>query len=191
VKHFFIAASLLVLATPVVIAQTSTWTPDPNHTEVNFVVKHLGIANVRGHFGKVTGTFQVDPNDMTKSSVNVTIDVTGVNTAVAPRDNDLKSARFFDVAEYPTATFASTGMTKASDGYTVAGNLTMRGVTRPVTLHLDPPAGPIKDAKNITHMGFSATGTINRKDWGVGAFESNTIVSDRVQLEIDADAVKQ
>jgi len=190
-KHFFMAASLLVLAAPVVIAQTSTWTPDPNHTEVNFVVKHLGIAKVRGHFGKVSGTFQLDLNDMTKSSMHVTIDVTGVNTDVIARDNDLKSTRFFDVAQYPTATFASTSVTKVSDGYTVNGNLTMRGVTKPVTLHLDPPEGPVKDARNLTHMGFSATAAINRKDWGVGASMANTIVSDQVQLEIDADAVKQ
>lgn len=190
-KHFFVAASLLVLATPVAIAQTSAWTPDPNHTEVNFVVKHLGIAKVRGHFGKVSGTLQLDLNDMTKSSMHVTVDVTGVNTDVTARDNDLKSARFFDVAQYPTATFASTGVVKVGDGYTVNGNLTMRGVTKPVTLHLDPPEGPVKDARNLTHMGFSATATINRKDWDVGDTMANAIVSDQVQLEIDADAVKQ
>ena len=191
-KRFFLTTGIFVLAAPLVMAQATTWTPDPNHSEVDFTVKHLSISNVRGHFGKITGTIQFDQSDPTKSSVNITIDVTGVDTGITARDNDLKSANYFDVANFPTATFASTSVSKNSDGgFTIDGNLTLHGVTKPVTLHAEAPSGPITGAKDSKHFGFSATTTLDRTQFGVGAKTPNAMVSTNVKLEIDVDAVQQ
>lgn len=190
-KRLLFAIGILALAAPLAVAQTSTWTPDPNHSEVDFTIKHLSLTNVRGRFGKVTGTITLDPADITKMTVHITIDVAGVDTGVAARDNDLKSERFFNVAQYPTATFTSTSVTKNGDGLTVVGNLTLRGVTKPVTLQVDPPVGPVKGGHDSVHMGFSATATIDRTAFGIGASMPNSMLSDNVKLNIDVDAIKQ
>lgn len=190
-KHFFLTTGLLALAAPLAMAQTTTWTPDPNHSEVDFSVRHLSITTVRGHFGKVYGSIQLDQADMTKSSVQVTIDVTGVDTGVTARDNDLKSASFFDTANFPAATFASTGVTRNAKGLTVNGDLTLHGATKPVTLQVDAPVGPVKGMQNTTHMGFSATTTLDRTAFGIGAKMPGAMVSNEVQLNIELDAVQQ
>ena len=124
----------LALAAPLAIAQTSTWVPDKAHSGVDFSVLHLSLSNVRGHFGNIGGTVVLNEVDITKSSVNVTIDVATVDTGVAQRDGDLKGANFFDVAQFPTATFVSTSIAKNGTGLTVSGNLTLHGVTKPVVL---------------------------------------------------------
>src|SRR5271165_4896541 len=129
----------LALATPLVLAQTSTWVPDKAHSEVDFSILHLSLSNVRGHFGNIGGTVVLNEGDISKSTVNVTIDVTTVDTGVAGRDADLKSANFFDVAQFPTATFTSTSVSKSSGGLTVSGNLTLHGVTKPVVLRCKAP----------------------------------------------------
>src|ERR1700761_6902525 len=115
-KRLSLFAGLFALSAPLVFAQTTHWTPDANHSEVNFSVKHLTITNVRGHFGKVTGSLVLDPSDISKSTVNVEIDVTGVDTGVSARDNDLKSEKYLNVAQFPTAKYVSTKVTKNSDG---------------------------------------------------------------------------
>lgn len=187
-----LVTGIVALATPLVSAQATRWTPDPNHSEVDFTVRHLSITNVHGHFSKVTGAIQLDQSDISKSSVNVEIDVTGVDTGVAKRDNDIKGADYFDVAKFPTATFTSTSVNKNRDGgLTVSGNLTLHGITRPVTLKVDPPSGPISGERNSRHMGFSATTTIDRTAFGVGAKTPARLVSTNVKLEIEVDAVLQ
>src|SRR5579863_3311196 len=98
----------LALATPLAIAQTSTWVPDKAHSAVDFSILHLALSNVRGHFGNIGGAIVMNESDITKSTVNVTIDVTTVDTGQPQRDADLKSPNFFDVAQFPTATFVST-----------------------------------------------------------------------------------
>lgn len=182
---------ILAVAAPLAMAQTSTWKTDPNHSEVDFTVKHLGITNVHGRFGKVDGTLEWNETDPTKSTVNATIDVTGVDTGVTPRDNDLKSDHFFDVAHNPTATFASTSVEKTGSGLAVHGNLTVKGVTKPVVLDVQGPAGPINGMGNKQHMGFAATTTVKRSDFGIAAKMPSAMVSDDVQLEIDLDFAKQ
>src|ERR1700693_6086714 len=127
----------LALAAPLAIAQTSTWVPDKAHSGVDFSVLHMSLSNVRGHFGNIGGAVVLSEADITKSSVNVTIDVTTVDTGVAQRDGDLKGANFFDVAQFPTATFVSTSIAKNGSGLTVSGNLTLHGVTKPVVLQLE------------------------------------------------------
>jgi polyisoprenoid-binding protein YceI len=190
-KLALLASAVLVLAAPFAMAQTSTWKTDPNHSEVDFTIKHMALSNVHGRFGTVDATLTWDDADPTKSTVNATIDVTGVDTGVPNRDKDLQSARFFDVANHPKATFASTSVEKSGSGYKVNGNLTIKGVSKPVTLDVDAPAGPANGMGHKMHLGFSATTTVNREDFGVGAGMATAMLGDDVKLTIDLDFVKQ
>jgi polyisoprenoid-binding protein YceI len=190
-KRFASLLVTVVLAAPLTLAQTSTWVPDKAHSAVHFSVLHMGLANVRGGFGNITGTIVLNDADITKSTVNVTIDTTTIETGVAPRDADLKSGHFFDVAQFPTATFVSTGITKTSDGLTIAGNLTLHGVTKPVTLQAVGPNGPKVSMDKKTHMGFTATTTIRRNDFGIAPQYPPAMIGDDIQLIIDLDIAKQ
>lgn len=183
--------AILALAAPLAMAQTSTWKSDPAHTQVEFTVKHMSISNVHGRFGKVDATIVLDEQDVSKSTVNATIDVAGLDTGAAQRDNDLKSAHFFDVADHPTATFVSTSVSKGGSGLLVNGNLTVKGVTKPVVLDVEGPMGPVKGMGGSMHEGFSATTTVHRLDFGVGAGFPTAMVGDEVKLSIDLDMVKQ
>jgi len=185
------ALAVFSLAAPIALAQTSTWVTDPNHSEVDFVVKHMSLSNVHGRFGGVKGTIVLNESDITKSSVNVTIDTTSVDTGVSMRDNDLKSPNYFDTAQFPTATFNSTSVSGSAGHLAVTGNLTLHGVTKPVTLDVEGPSGPANGMGNKQHEGYSATVTINRKDFGVGAKTPNGMVSDEVKLTIELDVAKQ
>lgn len=190
-KLALLASAVLVLSAPLAMAQTSTWKTDPAHSEVDFTIKHMAISNVHGRFGTVDATLTWDEADPAKSSVNATIDVTGVDTGVAARDNDLKGARFFDVANHPKATFASTSVTKTGSGLQVNGNLTIKGVTKAVVLTVDGPTGPMAGMGKKMHMGFEATTTVNREDFGIGAGMPTAMLGDDVKLTIDLDFVKQ
>lgn len=184
-------ALLLALAAPLALAQTAAWTPDPNHSEVDFAIRHMGLTLVHGHFGAVAGTLHLDPADPEKSSVQVTINVTGVDTGVDTRDDDLRSSNFFDTDHYPTAAFASTSVQKTADGLAVIGNLTLHGVTKPVTLHVDPPQGPVTGADHKPHMGFSATATLSRAAFAIGASYPDTFLGDDVKITIELEAIRQ
>jgi polyisoprenoid-binding protein YceI len=189
-KLLKLASAALVLVAPFAMAETSTWKADSAHSEVDFSIKHLTISNVRGRLGKVDATIVFDDKDVTKSTVNATIDVTGVDTGMSPRDNDIKSSNYFDVEKYPTATFTSTSVAKTASGLDVAGNLTLHGVTKPVVLHVDGPSAPVTGMDKKPHVGFAATTTIHRSDFGIGK-APESILSDAVQLSIDLDAAKQ
>ena len=182
---------ILGLAAPLALAQTSTWNLDPAHSEVDFTVKHMGLSNVHGRIGVLNGTITQIDADISKSSVTVTMDMNTVDTGVSMRDKDLKSANYFDAAQFPTATFASTSVSGTAGHLTIAGNLTLHGVTRPVTLDVEGPSGPVNGMGHKVHEGFSATTTVDRKDFGVGAKTPDGMVSDEVKLTIDLDAAKQ
>src|SRR5271156_1944520 len=107
-------AAMVIAGAGIAKAQTTTWKIDPAHSSADFSIKHMGISNVNGHFGGITGTVTLDEKDLTKSSVSATVDTTTVDTGVAPRDSDLKSDHFFDVAKYPTMTFVSKSFTDAA-----------------------------------------------------------------------------
>ncbi len=190
-KKLSLLAGVLSLAAPFALAQTSTWVPDKMHSGVDFSILHMSLANVRGHFGNVGGSIVWNEADITKSTVNITIDVTTVDTGVTPRDNDLKSPNFFDVAQFPTATFVSTSVAKTGSGLTVNGNLTLHGVTKPVVLNVEGPTGPVPGMDKKSHSGFSATTTISRTAFNIASKAPAAMIGDDVKLTIDLDVAKQ
>ena len=173
-------------------AQTSTWKIDSTHSGIEFQIRHLGVSNVRGTFAKPAGTILLDDKDITKSSVEATIDANTVTTNDEKRDGHLKSPDFFDVAKYPQLTFKSTGITKGADGkLSLLGNLTLGGQTKPVTLALDGPAAPQKGQGGKTISGFSATGTLSRKDFNFGQKYGAPVLGDEVKFTIDIEMDKE
>jgi polyisoprenoid-binding protein YceI len=189
------AAVVMGLGTGMMSAQAAQWKIDPMHSEADFAIKHMAISTVHGSFHGLSGVITFDPANVAKSSVEATIPVDTVDTGVAPRDNDLKSPRFFDAAQFPTMTFKSTSVHKAGDHYDVAGELTLHGVTKPVVLKLEEPGKEeIGMDKKSVHRGFTATTTINRQDFGLtfnGTLSSgDAVLGDEVKIEIDIDAAK-
>jgi len=192
-RTFFTAFVVAVLSLAVsftAAAATSTWQIDPAHTAAQFAVKHLLISTVRGEFKGVTGAVTWDDQDITKSSVNVTIDATTVDTGTAARDGDLKSANYFDVAKFPTITFKSTKIEKAGPkSLNVTGDLTIHGVTKSVVLAVDGPSDSIKDPWGNTRAAISGTTKVNRQDFGVSGGAG--AVGDDISIIIDLEMTKQ
>lgn len=187
-KKWLLTVSLAAALAVPALAGASTWQLDPNHSTAQFTVRHLGISNVQGDFTKVTGTVELDDQDITKSSVSITIDVSTIDTRVQMRDNDLKSEHFFNVAQFPTMTFQSTKIVKTGEGSAkMTGNLTIRGVTKEVTLDVTGPTAAIK-AMGGQRRGAAATGKINRQDFGVSADPG--MVGDEISLQIDLEMVQ-
>jgi len=189
-KRLAVTLGMLAMALPA-LAQTSTWIPDKAHSEVDFSILHMSLSKVHGRFAISGGQIQWNEADVTKSTVNVTIDVSTVDTGVSPRDSDLKSAGMFDVAQFPTATFTSTSVAKNANGLTVNGNLTLHGVTKPVVLQVEGPTGPVPGMDHKPHAGFSATTTISRNAFGIGTKYPAAVLGDDVPLSIEMDVVKQ
>jgi len=188
-------AAAAVLAAPA-LAFGATYEVDTAHSGAHFTVKHMMVANVRGDFGKVSGTVNVDEKDITKSSVDVVIDASSIDTRNASRDGHLKSPDFFDVANHPNLTFKSTKVEKADDGkLKVTGNLTIRNVTKSVVLDVEGPSAEIKGVDGSMRVGATATTKINRKDFGLNwnkALESGgVLVGDEVQVSLDFEGVKK
>jgi polyisoprenoid-binding protein YceI len=190
-KRLAFLTVILTLAGPLALAQTSTWVPDKAHSEVDFSILHMSLTHVNGRFGNISGAITWNEADITKSTVNVTIDIASVDTGVPPRDNDLKSPNFFDAAQFPTATFVSTSVAKSGSGLAVNGNLTLHGVTKPVTLDVQGPAGPVQGMDHKPHSGFSATTTVSRTAFGIASKYPPTVVGDDVKLNIELDVAKQ
>jgi len=191
-----LAAMLLATLAVSAPAATTTWQIDPAHTAAGFSVKHMMIATVRGQFKGVTGTVNWDDQDVGKSTVDVTIDANTVDTGEPKRDADLKSANFFDVAHYPTITFKSTKIEKISAAkMKVTGNLTIRGVTKPVVLDVEGPSGAIKDPWGNTRVALNATTTVNRMDygakWNANLDGGGVVVGDDVNINIDLEMIKK
>ncbi len=186
----FVALAALV-ALP---AAASTWDIDPAHTESSFVVRHMMVSNVRGQFGKTTGVVQQDDKDVTKSSAQITIDTTTIDTREPKRDAHLKSPDFFDVEKFPTITFKSTKIVKG-EGNTlkVTGDLTIHGVTKPVVLNVEHTPETLAGGK--IRRGFTATTKINRKDYGLmwnKTIEAGgVLVGDDVTITVEGELIKQ
>jgi polyisoprenoid-binding protein YceI len=187
-KKFVMAFGLAAILAVPALAAPATWTLDPNHTNAQFTVRHLGISNVQGDFTKISGTVQLDDQNLASSSIDVSIDVNSIDTRVAMRDNDLKSDHFLNAAMYPTITFKSTKVEKSADGYKVTGNLTIRGVTKEVVLNVGALSDARKDPMSRTggfRRGAAASLTINRQDFGVAADAG--MVGDEVAIQIDLE----
>ncbi len=170
-----------------------TWDIDPVHSEVGFSVRHMAVSKVRGRFDKFEGVI-VTGEDPLSSTVTATIDSTSINTNNEQRDGHIKSADFFEVETHPTWTFTTTGVKADGADYLLAGDLTIKGATKPVTLKLEiNGVGP--DAFGGTRAGFSATGEISRSDFGVSfdgpipGVPGGVIVSEKVTLHLEIEAV--
>jgi polyisoprenoid-binding protein YceI len=191
-KRLVLVTGILALAAPLAMAQYSTWASDPAHSEVDFSIKHGGVSNVHGRFGKVMATLVYNEADVTKSTVTATIDTTTVDTGETPRDSHLKTDAFFDVAKFPTATFTSTSVVKNGSNLTVSGNLTLHGVTKPVVLDVQGPSTPVEGMMDHKpHSGFSASTTISRTAFGIGTAFPSALVGDDAKLTIEVEIIKQ
>ena len=170
------------------------WALDPHHTSVAFSAKHLGVATVRGRFTSVTGEIDLDnTDDPTTGRGTITIDAKSIDTGSEMRDNHLRGADFLDADNHPTITFTVTGIEQAGDDFKVDGDLTIRGVTKPVSLAYEH-SGQVTDPYGNTKVGGTLTGTINRTDWGltwnVPLGNGGLLVSDKVKLEIDGEIAR-
>jgi polyisoprenoid-binding protein YceI len=176
-------------------ANTITWNLDPAHSLAEFKVKHMMISNVKGSFSGLSGVLTEHAVDSSLSTIDASIPVVTVSTGDAQRDGHLKSADFFDAEKYPKLTFKSTKVVKKDEAaYEVTGDLTIHGVTRPVTFTVEGPSAPNKDPWGNMRIGLSATAKINRKDFGLAwntALEAGGfLVGDEVTITLEVQFVK-
>ena len=172
-----------------VLAQSNVWQLDGAHSSAQFAVRHMGISTVRGAFTKLSGTARYDAVDPKNDSVEVTIETASVDTRVEMRDNDLRSDHFFDVHKYPSMTLRSTKIEDAGPGkLKITGDLTIRGITKPITLDVEGPSKPFDDGHGRLHMGVSGSATLNRTDFGMTGYQG--VVGNEVTLTIDAELVQ-
>jgi polyisoprenoid-binding protein YceI len=187
-KTFLLAASLLIAPAAVAVDLQV----DPAHSTATFAIKHMMVSTVRGNFGKVSGTVNYDPKDATRSSANIQIDPSSIDTRNEKRDTHLKSADFFDVQKCPEMNFKSTRVEKAGDKhYKVTGDLTMHCTTKPVTLDVEGLNGPVKGPQGANLYAATATGKISRNEFGLKwnkALEAGGVtVGDDVQLTVELE----
>ncbi|HEY6032810.1 MAG TPA: YceI family protein [Kofleriaceae bacterium] len=170
------------------------WNIDGSHSTAEFSVRHLMITNVKGRFGTLSGTVDYDPEKPEASQTDVTIDATSIDTRDEKRDAHLRSPDFFDVEKFPSLTFKSTSVVKTDDGFAATGDLTIHGVTKPVTLEVEGPSDQNKDPWGNTRIGASATAKINRKDFGLNwnaALEAGgVLVGEQVKISIEVSLVQ-
>lgn len=173
----------------------TTWAIDPTHSEVQFKVKHLVISTVTGSFKSFEGTLETDGDGFAGAAIQFSADVDSIDTNMPQRDAHLKSADFFDAGNHPKLAFVSSSFTqKDEDTYTLVGDLTMRGVTKSVTLSATY-GGQMVDSYGNTKVGFEILGKVNRKDfglnWGAVTEAGGVVVSDDVKLHLNVQLVKQ
>lgn len=194
-KSLLTLALAAVLGAATVPALAETWSVDASHSTVGFAVRHMMVSNVKGSFDKFTASVEGSPADPGTAKISASIEIGSVNTREPKRDEHLRSADFFDAAKFPQMTFTSTKVEKSSATTAkVAGNLTLRGVTKPVVLDVEYTA-PVKNPWGKTVVGASATGKINRKDFGVNWSKNldggGLVVGDDVTIQLDLEFVKQ
>jgi len=173
---------------------TSRWNIDPTHSGVHFTVRHMVISKVRGSFDRYQGSIEFDPANPAASKVSVSIEAGSINTREPKRDEHLRSPDFFDAAQFPALTFTSTKVEKVSDAeLRVTGDLTIHGVTRAVTLETEF-AGGGKDPWGNERLGFSATASINRKDFGLNWNQvleaGGVLVGEKIEIALDVQAIR-
>lgn len=184
--------ALLLVITSFAVKAQETYLVDPAHSKLGFTITHLGIADVPGHFDKFDVTVKAAKADFSDAVVEMTADVNTINTRIAPRDKHLRSADFFDVEKFPTMTFKSTSIRKiAENKYELSGDLTMLGITKPVTVHM-LHRGTIqkKEGAKLT-AGLQFTATIKRSDFNLGSKFTAPMLSDEVTLKGDGEFLQQ
>ncbi len=194
-RRVFFTLGLCLIFSPSLLAQEASWRIDPSHSGAHFSVRHMMISTVRGEMTGMTGSVTYDPKDPTRATVEATIDCATVNTGVAKRDAQLKSADFFDVAKYPLMKFKSKRVEKAGEGkLKVTGDLTINATTQEVVLDVDGPTAPIHDARGNEKIGLSASTQISRKKFGIiwnEVLDSGGVaVSDEVAITLDLELIK-
>ena len=177
-------------------AQTVTWTIDPGHSAAQFTVRHMVVSNVRGEFDGPTGTVTFDPTDLRTLKVDVSFNTRSINTRNADRDKDLRSDLFFDVAKFPKMTFKSRRAEPGAAGHLkLIGDLTIKGVTKEVTLDVEGPTAEIKDIWGEQRIGATATTTIDRRQFGLVYNRmlegGGAVVGDEVTVTIDIEMTRK
>ena len=170
------------------------WQADPLHTQVEFAAKHLGMMTVRGHFAEITVTGNLDPSRPDATTVEVTVQTASIRTHNEQRDNDLRASNFLEVDKYPAMTFKSTRIEHVGgDRYTLTGDLSIKGITRPTTLDM-VKYGEFNDPRMGHRIGYSGETTISRKDFGMSfnaMLDGRWVVSDEVQILIEGELVEK
>lgn len=184
-----------VIAEPQVTKPTQ-WQIDPAHSAARFSVRHLMISNVRGEFTKMSGSAFIDPADRTKSTVEITIEAASINTSEPQRDEHLRSADFFDVANHPKISFHSKRVASLGvENFKLTGDLTIRGVTKEVTFDVEGPTASVKDPWGNIRAGVTASAKINRKDfglvWNALTEAGGVVVGDEIKITIEAELIQQ
>jgi polyisoprenoid-binding protein YceI len=191
-RNIFLSAIFSLLPT---IAAATTWEIDPAHTTFQFSVRHMMVSNVKGVFHKFNGSFDIDDKDLTKTRASAVIDAASIDTGIEKRDEDLRSANFFDVAKFPKITFASKRVEKVGNGYRMIGDLTIHGITREVILDMEGLDTVIKDPWGNMRRGATFTTKINRKDFGLTYNKlletGGVVVGDEVKINVEVEVVKK
>ena len=194
VRLLFLTVTLAA-APAIAAAQAVTWTIDAGHSAATFSVRHMIVANVKGEFAGPVGTVTYDPKDLTTLRVEATIDARTINTRNPDRDKDLRSDLFFDVSKYPKITFKSRSVTVEAPGkLKVLGDLTIKGITKPVTLDVEGPTQEIKDIWGSRRIGATGTTTINRRDFNIVYNRllegGGAVVGDQVSITLDIELTR-
>jgi polyisoprenoid-binding protein YceI len=195
IRHPLQEEEIQPMSTSTSPAGTTTWTVDPVHSNAEFRVKHMMISNVRGRFTGITGKLAYDPSDVTKSSIEASVDVTTVDTHDPQRDTHLKSPEFFDAEKFPTMTFRSSKVTRKSSGsISVSGPLSIHGVTRDVEFEIEGPTPPVKDPWGNTRIGVNATTKIDRREFGLNFHAvmeaGGVVVGEEVHITLEFEFVQ-
>jgi polyisoprenoid-binding protein YceI len=195
-KRMIVAiVAVFILIIPIYV-YAATWQIDPDHSSFQFKVRHMTVSNVKGEFKKARGTVTMDGNDITGLKVELTLDAASVNTDHVKRDEHLRSEDFFDVAKYPTITFVSKKVIQIDENrLKVVGDLTIRGVTREITVDVEGPTPEVKDPGGNIRRGATGTSKINRKDFGMVWHKvldnGGLVVSDDVNISVEVELVKK
>jgi polyisoprenoid-binding protein YceI len=193
ISGLILTAALFLLPS---MATASTWRIDPEHTTMQFTVRHMMISNVKGLFHKFNGQFEIDDKDITKTKASATIDVASIDTGIEKRDEDLRSPNFFDVAKYPSMTFVSKKIVRTgANSFKMTGDLTMHGVTREVVLDMEGLETVVKDPWGNMRRGATLTSMINRKDFGLTYNKlletGGVVVGDEVKINIEVELIRK
>jgi len=194
-KTLFSAAAVLVAlaGSAATSSAADKYTVDPSHSSIGFAVRHMVVSKVKGYFNEYTATILYDDKDITKSSAEVTIKTASIDTRDAKRDEHLRTPDFFDAAKYPEIAFKSKRIEKSGEGFVAVGDLTMRGVTKEISIPFTF-AGVVTDPWGNTRLGLSGATKLNRQDYGVSWSKSldsgGLVVADDVEIAIEIEAIK-